>query len=434
MKITEIQAANSGGWEHIDFGNRVSSLLWDQVPQYYRGASGVWALNPNKTTTPLMAILGSYTKVIVKIINAEHFSKGYVTSKLTELVHIIDRATVAPRSGHVWHNNMVRPFFDVYSFPKVAPAGESKFWYDIPMAQDIFGEEYSSQRAEADKCYAILPKTAFESAEKMIHAVYSSYKVFTKNNRIVSIPSNPQQTSLQNLVDALSLGDSNTRHGSIWVVHNGQVTDIQQAAFLDPQPSLSDGTKIWRVPSWALPSIGPIHFEKTWKTADSAFLALLPNASGATLSHTVLVGVRKGKLLGLGRGHNNSATEAQLVDLSKLLASEMNIGGGKEKMIEPNSNFHKMLSYVAANPGGPRSGWFSRGLGLSLQGMPAIWSPKAQDGLASRLGLVTLREPSDPPSKYRITLTPSGRLVLARLNAGKSIGLNTLVSMSTPAK
>jgi len=426
MRITEIEEQTStGGWENLDT-KRTPSVLWDQIPPYYRSSFGVWALNPSKTNTPLMAIgdVGIWGKVI----NAEHFSKDYVSAKLTELAKVTGKKKFSARSGWVWRNDQAVAFFDLFSFPRIAPAENTEFWYEVPLDQEILGIALSNKQTMFDKCYATLPKKAFESANSFLDEIYRAWKVFTKDGNIISISGNVPSNSLQNLVDAVKLSDTTQAHGSRWVIYDGQVEDLYKAAFSEPDGSLSDGTKIWKVPSYVLPALSVIQFEKTWKTADSAFLALLPRHAGTDLNHTVLVGLRKGSLLGMARGNLSNATEPELNQLATLLSSEKGVGAGKEKFIKPGSKFHKMLRYLQDNPGGPRSGWYNKGLGLSVQGMPPIGSPKSLDGLASRLGLLTLKDPDDKPTQYHIRLTRAGELMLSRLDAGKALPMSMLMA------
>ena len=426
MRIIEIQdKTSSGGWVNLD-PKQISNELRDQIPQYYRQSNNIWALNPTNTPTPLIAIAD--VGVWGHIINSHYFNKGYVVAKLTELANFTGKTMFSPRSGWVWRNHQVHAFFDLFSFPKIAPTDKTEFWYEVPLDHEIFGSAVASKQSVADKCYATLPKKAFESAKDCLDEIYRAWKVFTKGSTIVSISGNVPAGSLQNLVDTVKLGDTSEAHGSRWVIHNGQVEDLYQAAFSEPDTTLSDGTKIWKVPGYVLPALSVIQFEKTWKTADSAFLALLPRHTGTDLNHTILVALRKGSLLGMARGNLSKATEPQLNQLATLLSSEKGVGAGKEKFIKPGSNFHKMLRYVQDNPGGPRSGWYSKGLGLSLQGMPPIDSPKALDGLASRLSLLTLKDPDDKPTQYHIRLTRAGELALSRLDADRALPMSMLLA------
>ena len=424
MRITEIASQSaSSGWEKLD-PYRLPSDLLDQIPQYYRGSHNIWALNPSKFKTPLMAIgdLGIWNPII----NDKYFSKEFVSATLTNLVNFTGQKNFSTRSGYVRRDPEVLPFFDAFSFPKIAPANGAKFWYEVPFDHEIFGYEYLNQRSVADKCYAILPNRAFNSADDFHTQLFNTYKVFTKDTKVISIIGNVSGAALQNLVDAVGLTDSSGAHGSTRIVHNGRVEDLYQVAFTDPDGTLSDGTKLWKLPSYVIPALGTIQFEKTWKTADSAFLALLPKSTGTELNNTILVAIRKGNILGMARGNNAQATEPQLAHLASLLANEKGVGASKDKFIKPNSNFHNMLKYVDANPGSPRTGYFVKGLGRSAQGLPAVYSPQSLDGLAARLGLLTLKDPGDKPTQYHLRLTSEGELMLDWLDAGRKINLTDI--------
>jgi hypothetical protein len=424
MRITEIASQSaSGGWEKLD-PYRLPSILLAQIPQYYRGSHNIWALNPTKFETPLMAI-GDFG-IWEPIINDKYFSKEFVAAMLTNLVNFTGKQQFSTRSGYVWRDPEVLPFFDAFSFPKIAPADGANFWYEVPLAQEIFGYKYQNQRSVADKCYAILPNKAFNSADDFHTQLFNTYRVFTKGTKVISISGNVGRSSLQNLVDAVGLTDSSRAHGSTWIVRNGKVEDLYQVAFTDPDGTLSDGTKLWKLPSYVIPALGTIQFEKTWKTADSAFLALLPKSTGTELNNTILVAIRKGNILGMARGNNAQATEPELAHLASLLANEKGVGASKDKFIKPNSNFHNMLKYVDANPGSPRTGYFVKGLGRSAQGLPAVYSPQSLDGLAARLELLTLKDPGDKPTTYHLRLTSEGELMLDWLDAGRKINLTDI--------
>ena len=436
MRFKEIREQEltpaSDAWSELD-PSRTPSVIWDQIPPYYRGSQNIWALNPNKTNKPLMAIV--IGNKIYQVLNSSHFSKNYVAGKLKQLMQQASiRGGISPRSGWVYDNGEVYEFFDFYKFNKIAPASETKFWFSVPMSDFVLGPSVMRHMKGADAIYAALNENSLESAEKVMNAIQSSSVVAVKDNKLYQVPGKPPQRALQSLVTELSLQDSTEYNGSRYFVMNGQVVDAVTMAFDDPQPPLSNGTKIWRVPEVAQRAFPSFVFDKSYKSADTVYLALLPGIEvpeeERLLFYCVLVGVKKGKILGFGRGQTvaYAVTDLQLQTLQNLMQAEMGLGGAKEKFIQPNSNFHRMLQYISEHPLSPRSGWYNRGLGLSVAGMPGITSPKALDGLASKLRLITLREPGDPSTRYRMRITPSGELVLARLNAGNPISLNYLLN------
>jgi hypothetical protein len=429
MRFTEIaeQSGNSG-WKQLR--DPVDSNLLDQIPQYYQRSHNIWALNPSKSNTPLMAVLSF--GLWGPIINDQHFSETYVSSKLTELAVLTGKTSFIPREGYIWHNNQALPFFDVYKFPEIAPAYKGMFWYEIPISDDVLSPtSHMEQRKIANHCYAILNPNSLTSAKELLGNLFGAYMAFTKDRQLVSISSTLSQKVLQNLVDALGLEDSSMPHGSVWLIHNGKVVPVAQLAFSDPQPSLDDGTKVWLLPTLVRRSLSLMHFDKVYKSADQAYVVQLPGVQEQDLAYSILVAVKKGEIIGYGRGVHTKATEPQLAQLGQKLSDSLGLVASKDKFIKPNSNFHKMLQYVNENPGSPRSGYYVRGLGLSLQGLQPIDSPKSLDGLASRLGLLTLKDPGDKATQYHLRLTRQGVFYLQGLNRGVPLNITRLAKKST---
>ena len=87
MRFKEIREQEltpaSDAWSELD-PSRTPSVIWDQIPPYYRGSQNIWALNPNKTNKPLMAIV--IGNKIYQVLNSSHFSKNYVAGKLKQLM------------------------------------------------------------------------------------------------------------------------------------------------------------------------------------------------------------------------------------------------------------------------------------------------------------------------------------------------------------
>ena len=115
---------------------------------------------------------------------------------------------------------------------------------------------------------------------------------------------------------------------------------------------------------------------------------------------------------------NNQLKQVQKTGLIRLYSG---------KRFNPGSRFHKMLEYVAANPGEPRSGWFVRYLGLDPEGMPSFNSDKSADGFAALTGLITARDPGRKPTTYQLRITPWGQRILDRLNQGQKLKISDLI-------
>ena len=91
---------------------------------------------------------------------------------------------------------------------------------------------------------------------------------------------------------------------------------------------------------------------------------------------------------------------------------------GKAKVVKPASVMHKMLAYIAEHPGANRSDWFVKHLGRDAQGMQGWTSDTAHDGVAASMGWIRNEATG---GKYSLSITPVGKLVLARLNAGHPV-------------
>lgn len=90
----------------------------------------------------------------------------------------------------------------------------------------------------------------------------------------------------------------------------------------------------------------------------------------------------------------------------------------KKYKVLPGSLMHKMLQYVKENPGCNRHDWFVKYLGNSAQGLPGFLDVNAVDGRASRLGWL---EDKSKSNQYSLHITAKGIMVLAALNAGKTV-------------
>lgn len=96
-----------------------------------------------------------------------------------------------------------------------------------------------------------------------------------------------------------------------------------------------------------------------------------------------------------------------------------------KRIATPGSNMHKMLAYVSEHPGASRSDWFVDHLGLSKQGMQGWTSDKSPDGVAYQQGWI--KNADSKGVAYSLSITAKGKLVLARLNAGKPVPYTVLL-------
>lgn len=201
------------------------------------------------------------------------------------------------------------------------------------------------------------------------------------------------------------------------VFYKGAVSKTKDNWQLFSQPDLKDGSKVHKVP-------GPLLWLVGWESREPAQIAYVVETSYAG-EFTLVV---KGHLVQLA--HFDKESHKVLAALKELCAREKiqidpkylpDVPPPREINIKPGSNMHRMLAFVADHPGSSRSDWYVHHLGLSGQGMPGWTSEKSSDGVAARLGWLTN---SGTQGKYSLTITPVGKLILARLNAGYTVKTN----------
>lgn len=78
--------------------------------------------------------------------------------------------------------------------------------------------------------------------------------------------------------------------------------------------------------------------------------------------------------------------------------------------IKSGQSYHKMLNYIASNPGESRSSYYKRGLGRKVEGMPGYYADNSMDCDASLLGLLNV----EITGQYKLYITDKGREVLKK--------------------
>ena len=146
------------------------------------------------------------------------------------------------------------------------------------------------------------------------------------------------------------------------------------------------------------------------------YFLLYTDSGGSTPNLSVAV-FKDHQQLGISGKRMTKVKQAQL---SKELAAAIG-ANAIAAVIKPNSNFHKMLHYVAANPGSSRSGWFVHYLGNDPQGMQDF--QKSPDGMAAKMGFITARDPGRKTSTYQLRITSQGQQALAQLDSGQAINI-----------
>lgn len=204
-------------------------------------------------------------------------------------------------------------------------------------------------------------------------------------------------------------------------IQDGQMNDTQHLLKGKLVGELSDKSMVYEVPEkykW----IVHVWLKKSYANADK-LLKLEPHSYPSQL---VIFAIKNNKIVGKG---TITASPANMKKWPILISQELNLGVDKPEgaQIKPNSNMHKMLRVINDHPGGNRTDVFVKGLGRkSTLGLGSINDRTTTDGMAWAAKLI---EPYAPGTeRYSYQITPRGKLVLAMLDAGKSISENSLIN------
>lgn len=201
------------------------------------------------------------------------------------------------------------------------------------------------------------------------------------------------------------------------VLHQGQVQPTKAMWSSYVQPPLTDGSQVWQIPKslfWTLARPKWAN-SKPWNTEWLINNSLVGN---------IQLLAQDDHIVSVSYPQNKAAKANQLI---KELQNRENLTLGvdlpepvaqKPKTVKPQSVMHQMLTYVAENPGVSRSDWFIKHMGYHPSGMPGWTDSKAHDGVAASMGWI---RNEGTGSKYSLHITPVGKVVLARLNAGHPV-------------
>lgn len=206
------------------------------------------------------------------------------------------------------------------------------------------------------------------------------------------------------------------------VLYQGNVMPVKDMWAQYKKPSLDSGDRVFAVPKSLLWTVGEeAHtrpglepdWDTLWKISTKNSVVDL-FVDGNSLVHMSYISHMDRAVM------NPLITELvqreswiQKVDLLPIKAKAL-----KNYKVLPGSNMHKMLKYVKENPGCNRHDWFVKHLGNSPQGLMGFSDPNAVDGRAARLGWL---EDKSKSNQYNLHLTAKGIMVLAALNAGKTV-------------
>ena len=206
------------------------------------------------------------------------------------------------------------------------------------------------------------------------------------------------------------------------ILHGGQVTHKklkQQDYALTP---LSNGSPVFKVPKNLLWTVGiRTHHEDDPHYMDYDTRWQIDSAIAGTYAF-----VSKDNHI-IRMHYPQNKAHAAIKEIRELVTREgLTLGVdlpdapavGIAKVVKPASNMHKMLAYIAEHPGATRSDWYVKHLGNKAQGMVGWTDDKAQDGAAASMGWI---KNEGTGGAYSLSITPIGKLVLARLNGGRPV-------------
>jgi hypothetical protein len=247
--------------------------------------------------------------------------------------------------------------------------------------------------------------------------------VTVQNGDLVTLGGSPSMMTtvmfkkLAQVTQAQNAPDIPSHHVNNQVLYQGKVQPVADVLALFRQPDLHNKARVYAIPRdtlWAVGSPGEStwdvshEWDTNWKIAD--------DLRGVTLS----LKVQGNKLVSANAAIPELITElAQRENWQIMISVPTDRPMAKKKTIKPNSVMHQMLAYINENPGASRTDWFVKHMNYAASGMPSWSSDKSWDGAAARLGWI--RNDDGVGIKYNLSITPTGKLVLARLAAGRTV-------------
>lgn len=243
------------------------------------------------------------------------------------------------------------------------------------------------------------------------------------NNQIVQMVGYVRQQDITPLLDKIHV-----KHSVISMQVGAGRTHVQNGILMNTDHlletqlvgELSDHSKVYQIePQYRL--LVQAWFKKSYANADVIYMV-------KSSSTRAVFAVKSGKIVGKA---SITANPTLIKKWSQLLATDLSLGIDKPEsaLIKPDSQMHKMLKHIKHNPGGNRTDVFVRGLGRkSSLGLGSINDKSTTDGFAWSTGLIQPFAPGGQSYAYKIT--PKGLMVLAALDAGKSVPENILMDWS----
>lgn len=307
-----------------------------------------------------------------------------------------------------------------------------------PVAQSPAGTWYETSAAKVKawfkQMHGAIPRMEKDPGVRVFVFVPEGSKLWSYNNRavqlhhtdLISVEStgtfytHKDAQALQSLADATPAKNGDDIWGD-FILYQGKVHPEHE--FLQTLPvvtQISTGA-VHEVPSDAFWTLGKVYL-KHQISADRV-LVFRSTSSDVSLPWCA-VSIRDGKMSDIqSQGKLDKVTQ---VKLSKELASAL---GMEQKVtvathIIPESKTHLMLKAIQENPGVER--WKLYWDVLKLKKLPKYRSE--QDVASELVSLKLVQEVHDPAQPYpELHITSIGKLVLARVNAGKSVAKASLI-------
>lgn len=226
--------------------------------------------------------------------------------------------------------------------------------------------------------------------------------------------------ALQALVDVIQVKNGERIWGD-FILYQGKV--YLEHEFLESLPKVAEIStgEVHEVPPDARWTLARVHL-KYQTSADR--VVVFRNTTSDVSEPWSAASIKGGEMSDI-QSQRKIPTETQ-VKLSKELAAVL---GMEQKVtvtthIIPNSKLHHMLTAISDNPGVER--WKLYWDVLQLKKLPKYRSP--QDLASELVSMKLVQEVDDPARQYPgLHVTPIGKLVLSRVNAGHNVSKVTLL-------
>jgi hypothetical protein len=241
--------------------------------------------------------------------------------------------------------------------------------------------------------------------------------VVVENNRVVY--TDTSGSLLKRLLDYLKPGDSGPSKDIHWneiIIRNGEIRSSLE---------LLKGKELLRTPEMIVYEVPPgqndiiyAHYRKRYSTADKLiFVKITPGG------HCIFA-IKNGEVVGKSSMKGISAHATDQIEKQLVAIPELGLEKSKSRLVRHNGAIHRTLSYIDQNPGTTRTDIYLKGLGRHTGTVPNINDTRSPDGLA--LASKLIREVTRD-GKQGFEITSAGKFVLAVLNSGKSVPVDSLL-------